>query len=316
MRNSILSLFLIFFGNFIVSAQEKTFTEEEITVDKFTDGTLTSPSEFENPSLVIFIQGSGPTNRDGNSPEGMNNKSDFAKKIAHELAAEGIASFRFDKRIMKAKELNLDSLSFEDLILDVENILIHFKKDRNFSNIIITGHSQGSLIGILASKNNADALISIAGAGESIDNILAAQLSAQLPQLKDDIEQALKEIKENGSSSNYPSILGSLFSPQNQAFLASWIKYDPAEEIAKLQIPVLIINGTNDAQVKEEQAELLHTAAENSELVLLENMNHVFRKVNSKDLTKNYQTYNNPELPLHPEIIPVLTDFIKNLENK
>ncbi|WP_243870434.1 hypothetical protein [Salegentibacter sp. BDJ18] len=131
MRNSILSIFLIFFGSFIVSAQE-TFTEEEITVDKFTDGTLTSPSEVENPSLVIFIQGSGPTNRDGNSLEGMNNKSDFAKKIAHELAAEGIASFRFDKRIMKAKELNLDSLSFEDLILDVENILIHFKKKQKF----------------------------------------------------------------------------------------------------------------------------------------------------------------------------------------
>ncbi|PKD19312.1 hypothetical protein APR41_16210 [Salegentibacter salinarum] len=316
MRNLILSLFLIFFGSFIAFPQEQTFTEEEIAVDKFTDGTIVIPSSLENPPLLILIQGSGPTNRDGNSPAGMNNKSDFAKKIAYELADEGIASFRFDKRSIKAKELNLDSISFNDLVMDVENILIHFKEKRNFSHLIIAGHSQGSLIGILAAKDNADAFISIAGAGESIDHILAAQLSVQLPQSEDEIKQSFKEIKETGSTDKYPQILGSLFTPENQAFLASWIKYDPSEEIANLQIPVLIINGTNDVQIKEEQAEMLHKAAKNSELVLLKDMNHVIREVSSNDLTKNYQTYNNPELALHPEIIPVLTDFIKNLENK
>jgi len=311
-----LSLFLIFFGNFIAFSQEQTFTEEEIAVDKFNDGTLTLPNQVENPPLVIFIQGSGPINRDGNSPAGMNNNSDFAKKIAYELAENQIASFRFDKRSIKAKELNLESISFDDFVTDVENILGHFKNEENFSNLIIAGHSQGSLIGILAAKDNADAFISIAGAGESIDHILAAQFSAQLPQSEDEIKKSLEEIKETGSTDKYPKILGSLFSPQNQAFLHSWIKYEPSEEIAKLQIPVLIINGTNDAQVKEEQAEMLHKAAKNSELVLLKNMNHVFREVSSNDLTKNYQTYNNPELALHPEIIPVLNDFIKNLENK
>ena len=71
-----------------------------------------------------------------------------------------------------------------------------------------------------------------------------------------------------------------------------------------------------DLQVKEKQAEMLHNAALNSELVVLENMNHVFREIVSNDLTKNYQSYNNSELPLHPELIPVLTDFIKNLETK
>ncbi len=316
MRNLMLSLFLIFFGSFIAFSQEQTFTEEEIAVDKFTDGTLTLPNQVENPPLVIFIQGSGPTNRDGNSPAGMNNNSDFAKKIAYELAENQIASFRFDKRSIKAKELNLESISFDDFVTDVENILGHFKNEENFSNLIIAGHSQGSLIGILAAKDNADAFISIAGAGESIDHILAAQFSVQLPQSEDEIMKSLEEIKETGSTDKYPKILGSLFSPQNQAFLHSWIKYEPSEEIAKLQIPVLIINGTNDAQGKEEQAEMLHKVAKNSELVLLKNMNHVFREVISNDLTKNYQTYSNPKLALHPEIIPVLNDFIKNLENK
>jgi esterase/lipase len=310
------SCFLFFINLFLVSslacAQETTFSEEEIAIDKFTDGTLTRPSDIENPPLVIFIQGSGLTNRNGNQ-SGM--QSNFSKKIAHQLAENKIASFRFDKRSIKAKELNLETISLDDFITDVENILSYFKKE-DFSKYIIAGHSQGSLIGMIAAKDNADAFISLAGPGESIDSLLAKQLSAQLPQLKDDITKSLQEIKITGSTSDYPKIFEMVFHPKNQAFLSSWMKYDPSQEIAKLKIPVLVINGTNDAQVKEEQAKILHNAALNSELVLLENMNHVFREIASNDLTKNYQTYNNPELPLHPELIPVLTDFIKNLEIK
>jgi len=266
--------------------------------------------------LLIFIQGSGPTNRDGNSPAGMNNKSDFAKKIAYELAEEGIASFRFDKRSIRAKELNLETISFDDFVIDVENILIHFKEEGNFSNLIIAGHSQGSLIGMLAAKDKADAFISIAGAGESIDYILVEQLSAQFPQFKDDLRKGFDELKLKGSTENYPKIFQSYFQPQSQDFLASWIKYEPSKEIAKLDIPVLIMQGTRDLQVKEEQAEMLHKAAPNSELVLLKDMNHVFREIKEEEKDLNFASYSNAEKPLHPEIIPVLTDFIKNLENK
>jgi len=313
MRNLRLSLFLIFFGSFLTSSQNRVFTQEEISIDKFTDGTLTLPKNVENSSLFIFIQGSGPTNRDGNQ---IGMQSDFSKKITHQLAENGIASFRFDKRSIKAKELNLKQISFDDFVTDVENILGYFKQEGKFNTIIIAGHSQGSLIGILTAKANADAFISFAGAGENINHIFAAQLSAQLPQFENEIKKSLKEIKETGSSDAYPKILGSIFNAQNQTFLNTWMKYDPSHEIAKLEIPILIINGTNDAQVKEEQAEMLHKAAINSELILLENMNHVFREIVSEDLTKNYQSYNNSELPLHPELIPVLTDFIKNLEIK
>ncbi|MBI6118476.1 alpha/beta hydrolase family protein [Salegentibacter maritimus] len=313
MKNLKLSIFLIFLANSVAFGQEANFSEEEIAIDKFTDGTLTMPSDVENPSLLIFIQGSGLTNRDGNQ-SGM--QSDFAKKIAHQLAGYEIASFRFDKRSLKAQELSLESIIFADFITDVENILRYFKKENKFRNYIIAGHSQGSLIGMIAAKDHADAFISLAGAGESIDRILVEQLTKQLPQFKAELQRSFDEIKKMGSTKEYPEIFSNMFNPSAQKFLASWINYDPSEEIAKLKIPVLVINGTNDAQVKEEQAKILHNAALNSELVLLENMNHVFREIASNDLTKNYQTYNNPELPLHPELIPVLNDFIKNLERK
>jgi len=312
MKSCFLFFINLFLSSSVAFAQETPFSEEDIAIDKFTDGTLTLPSDIENPPLVIFIQGSGLTNRDGNQGAMQSNS---AKKIAHQLAVNKIASFRFDKRSLKAQELKLENITFEDFITDVENILSYFKKE-NFSKYIIAGHSQGSLIGMIAARDNANAFISLAGPGESIDHILVEQLASQFPQLKNELRKSFDEIKENGSTENYPRIFKSIFHSRNQAFLASWMKYDPSAEIAKLNIPVLILNGTRDLQVKEKQAEMLHKGSTDSKLVLLKDMNHVFREIKEEEKDKNLASYHNSELPLHPELIPVLTDFIKNLEIK
>ena len=109
-------------------------------------------------------------------------------------------------------------------------------------------------------------------------------------------------------------MLESLFRASVQPYMYSWIQYDPSEEIKELDMPVLIINGTSDIQVEERQAELLHNAKEDSKLVLLENMNHIFRKMESDDRLVNTKSYNEPNRDLHPELIAVITDFIKELE--
>ncbi|SHG06565.1 hypothetical protein SAMN05444483_104289 [Salegentibacter echinorum] len=308
-------LFCLCFGVIPGISEAQNFTEDTVTINKFIEGNLVVPSSSKNVPLIILIQGSGPTNRNGNSPAGMGNNSDFAKEIAHQLAENGIASFRFDKRSLKMQELGLKSISFDDFITDAKSILNYFKAENKFSRYIVAGHSQGSLIGMVAAKNKADAFISLAGLGESVDHILVKQLSRQVPSARDDLKTAFKEIKENGSTENYPALFGSFFTKDSQDFLASWIKYNPSEEIAKLDIPVLIIDGTRDLQVEEDQAKMLDSAALNSDLVLVKDMNHIFKEIKEEEKDQNAASYNLPEKPLHPEIIWVLTDFIKNLEN-
>jgi len=294
-------------------AQEEAYTEEELKINEFTEGTLTYPSTGEAENLVIFIQGSGPTDRDGNQSMA---KNDGMKKITRELAEKDIASFRFDKRVFKMRELQIQEkdLRFEDFANDVKDILIHFQKEDTYQNLIVAGHSEGSLIGILASQDLADAFISLAGAGEPIDNIVVEQVNKMAPQLGENARTAFDEIKENGETKNYNSMLESLFRESVQPYLYSWMKYDPSEEIKKLNIPVLIISGTSDIQVEPKQAEMLHAAKTNSKLVLLENMNHIFRKMENNDRLVNTKTYNEPNRPLHPDLIPVMTQFIKELE--
>ncbi len=305
--------FLLFFIFSITFSQEKVFNEQEISVDKFTDGTLTLPENSENLPLVIFIQGSGPTNRDGNQPM---MKNDGIKKIAHELASRGIASFRYDKRIFKMDKLRIKEadLKFEDFVTDVNSIVGHFAKDNKFEKIILAGHSEGSLIGILAAQNgNVDAFISLAGAGRSIDEIIVEQLAKQSAELSANARTAFDEIKEKGNTTNYSPYLESIFRPSVQPYIKSWMKFDPAAELAKLEIPVLIVNGSFDLQVDVTDANLLQSAAPGSQLVIPEKMNHIFRKIEGENL-ENTKAYNEAGRPIHPDLIPAMVGFINSIE--
>ncbi|MBK5192349.1 MAG: alpha/beta hydrolase [Flavobacteriaceae bacterium] len=311
MKTKILSFIMLLIVQ-LALAQMNPFTENLVSVNELIDGTLTLPEKIENPSLVILIQGSGPTDRDGNQ---MMMKNDASKKIAHQLAENGIASYRFDKRIFKMNKFKIKEadLRFEYFVTDVNAILEYFKADKNFDKIILAGHSEGSLIGMIAAQHGADAFISLAGAGRSIDKIIVEQLAKQSEELSENARQALDEIIETGSTVNYSPYLESIFRPSVQPYINSWMKYDPALEIAKLEIPILIINGSFDLQVDTTDAEILNAAAQNSKLVILENMNHIFREIKGENL-ENTKAYNEPNRPLHPELIPVLTDFIKSIK--
>ena len=311
MKTKILSLLMLLFIQLAFS-QMNPFIENPVSVNEFIDGTLTIPENIKNPPLVILIQGSGPTDRDGNQ---IMMKNDASKKIAHQLAENGIASYRFDKRIFKMNKFRIKEadLRFEDFVTDVNSILEYFKADKNFDKIILAGHSEGSLIGMLAAQQGADAFISLAGPGRSIDKIVVEQLAKQSEELSENARQAFDELSKTGSTSNYSPYLESIFRPSVQPYIGSWMKYDPALEIAKLEVPILIINGSLDLQVDTTDAEILNAAAPNSKLVILKNMNHIFREIKGENL-ENTKAYNEPNRPLHPDLIPVLTDFIKSIK--
>lgn len=307
----VFSILLFFIGatNF---AQDTNHTSEEVDINQFVKGTLVTPISEEKMPLVILLQGSGPTDRNGNQAF---MKNDALKKLALEMANNGIASYRFDKRILQAQRLNIaeKDMRFDDFVTDAVSVLEHFQDDLKFEKIVVLGHSQGSLVGMLAAKDRADGFISIAGVAQPIDNILTTQIANQMPGLKENVQQTFAEMRATGSSSSYNPMLESIFRPSVQPFILSWMNYDPKEEIAKLEIPVLIINGSNDLQVEEDEARQLKEANPPADLVIMENMNHVLRKIDGDDL-ENSKSYNEASLPLHPELVPKLVEFIESIE--
>ena len=243
---------------------------------------------------------------------GMQNNS--LKYLAEAIAKDGNVAFSFDKRIiaqMKAGNLDEKSLRFDDLINDVKDIITYFKSQKKYNKIIIAGHSEGSLIGMIAGKDNVDAYISIAGAGRSADLIIAEQIEKQAPFLKKETDENLKLLKEGKTFELKNQMLASIFRESVQPYMISWIKYNPQEEIKKLSIPILIINGTKDIQVPESDAKLLHEANPISELKIIDKMNHVLKEINED--AENIKSYSNPDLPIMEELSITIDSFIKSL---
>lgn len=310
MKNSILAALLLLSS--ISFAQETNRKSETLDINEYIKGTLVTPAIEAKSPLVIMLQGSGPTDRDGNQSF---MKNDALKKLAYALADQGIASYRYDKRIFQVQRLGIkeQDMRFDDFVTDAISAVEHFKSNPNFTKLVVLGHSQGSLVGMLAAKDRADGFISIAGIAQPIDSMLTEQIAKQMPELKENVQQAFHEMRTSGSTSSYNPLLESIFRPSVQAFIISWMKFNPMEEIAKLEIPVLLINGSNDLQVGETEAQQLKEAHPDAQLVILENMNHILRKIDGDDLM-NSKSYNEPGQPLHPDLVGHLVEFIRGLE--
>lgn len=268
--------------------------------------------------VVIIISGSGPTDRNGNQPMMMNNS---LKMLAEGLYDNDIASLRFDKRGVGASTTSLSSeadLRFDDYVDDVISWINYLKKDSRFGPIIIAGHSEGSLIGMLAAhRGGADMFVSIAGIAKSADKIIAWQLASQPDFVKDAAQPILDELVAGRKVDNVPPMLAALFRPSVQPYIISWFQYNPQEEIAKLEIPVLIVQGRNDIQVQTEQAVMLSNAissSQTSDLVIIDGMNHIL-KPSESDFQRNIATYSQPDLLLSESLIPQMVEFINNTRN-
>ena len=304
--------FLLIFFISNAQSQEKAVILKTPTGDIY--GTLLTP-EYPHPVPVVLIHaGSGPTNRNGNNPQMKNNS---LKMLAEGLQRCGIASLRFDKRGVAASRqagLNEKDIRFEDYVNDTKAWVDTLSKDERFSSIIIAGHSEGALIGMLAAADHpaVKKFISIAGAGVPGAKILKKQLGSQPEALKKPLFKIIDKLEKGDTINNISPLLYSLFRPSVQPYLISWLKYNPATEIAKLNIPILLIQGTTDIQISENDAEALATAAPDAQKVIIENMNHVLKRCQETDMEAQMVFYSNPDIPLHPELLPDIVEFIKN----
>ena len=289
-------------------SQEKTYTEEDISISKWIDGTLLAPQDNDQPNLAIIIAGSGPTNRNGNQNFLKNNS---LKKLAEGLTHNGIATFRFDKRIVKQiHQNNVDKdIMFDDFVSDASDVLDYFQEKGTYNKIYIIGHSQGSLVGMLSAKDKADGFISLAGAGNNIGDVIIEQVAKTAPMFNEDTKRVVNSLKEGKTTTDFPVALASMFNADLQPFMINWMSHNPSEIIKELNMPILIVNGTKDLQVSVSEAEVLKDANKTAELLLIENMNHVLFEIEGDDL-ENSKSYNESFRSISPELITGITKFI------
>ena len=297
--------------------------EKEITLTTKTGnlyGTLLTPDNNPQKEIVaLFICGSGPTDRDGNSqPLRMVNNS--IKYLAEDLCNAGISSLRYDKRgIAKSAEamVSEDILRFDTYSDDARDWIKLLAKD--YKQVIIIGHSEGAMLGIMASIDNPKvvSLVLLSGCGRAADLVLKEQLANQggvmLKMTTDMAFPIIDSLKQGKTVSDVPQALYALFRPSVQPYLISWFAVDPVVEIQKVTVPILIVQGDKDIQISLKDAELLHQASKNSTKIIIPNMNHIFKGCETMDKNAQMPLYSNPTLKNVPQLSECVIEFINRM---
>lgn len=306
MKTKVLFSLTILFFISIMNAQNRQ--ELEIKVQ---NGAIKGELSLtkDDKILVVMIAGSGPTDRDGNNPSMKNNS---LKMLSDSLKSYGISTFRFDKRGiaqskvsgLKEEDMNIDTF-VEDTKKWIQLLATQYNK-----KIVVLGHSEGSLIGMLASKNNqyVKGFISLAGAGIPADSIILNQIGSRMPAILPKTSEYLAQLKKGKKIDSVDKMMYMLFRPSVQPYMISWIHKIPCEEIQKLNIPILILQGDQDLQVNVSDADRLTHCAPKSQKVILKDMNHVLKEVHS--FMENQTSYAQPDKPLHSEMVKEMRSFL------
>ena len=285
-------------------------------------GTLTLPANYTHQiPVALIVAGSGPTDRNGNSagPLRAQNNSNLYAILAWQLATAGIASVRYDKRVLgdNVQKIDLPSISIDDFVADAIAGARKLVGDRRFSKVVLIGHSEGAELVLQAVNRGAPAagIVMMSGAGRPIMSVLREQISKQLPPeeiVKWD-SAAARYLRGEDPGDVHPG-LRPLLLPTNRRFMQTWVKYDPAVEIAKAKVPVLIVQGGHDIQVSEADARALKAAQPAARLVLIAAANHVYRATATDDRFAQLKLYTDPTIPIVPELAPAIVEWINQLK--
>lgn len=265
---------------------------------------------------VVIVPGSGPTDRDGNSPLGV--KAQPYRLLAAALADEGIASIRIDKRGMfasKAAIADANEVTIDDYAGDTLAWAAKMRFETGANCAWLLGHSEGGLVVLDAAKRDPAGLcgvILVSSFGRRPGKVIKEQLAANgAAPLMDEIERHIATLErgERIEDNIHPG-LAPLFGPQLQTFMASFLSRDPAVDIAAIDLPVLIVQGSADLQVRDADANALAVARPDATLVSIEGMNHVLKSVPHGDRAANLASYADPDLPLADGVAEAIAGFV------
>jgi pimeloyl-ACP methyl ester carboxylesterase len=273
-----------------------------------------------NPPMVLIIPGSGPTDRDGNSSLGLH--TDTYKLLAQGLAARGIASVRIDKRGMYSSHAaipNANNVTIADYAGDVHAWAKAIHEKTGAACIWVLGHSEGGLVALVAAKDNSRdicGLLLVATAGRRLGDVIKDQLRAN-PANAPFLDEALRDVdllaagrRVDLNAKDTRREIMAIFAPQVQGFLIDVMSYDLTKVLVSNKGPMLILQGRRDIQVGEVDAHALKAANPDAKLVLLPDVNHVLKRVESDDPTANLKTYLDAKLPIASSVVDTIADFI------
>lgn len=265
--------------------------------------------------IVVIIPGSGPIDRNGNSARlGLN--SDTYKLLAEDLNAAGVSSLRIDKRGFYGSAAAISDPNDVTIGAYAEDVAKWVDRASAVApRVWLAGHSEGGLVALVAAQTSPkgiDGLILMATSGRPTGQLLIEQFRSNPANahLMPDIESVVADLQAGHSRqpASLPSVLQPFFSDGLQRYMIDLFSYDPTATAKGWRGPALIVQGDADLQVKPRDADLLVGAMPQAVRVDLSHATHMLKMdISGRPL----ETYSNPELPLHPDLVPAIIKFFK-----
>jgi hypothetical protein len=190
-------------------------------------------SAKQQPTVVLFVSGSGQQNRD---EELMNHKPFLV--IADYLARQGIATLRYDDRATgKSVGGDVKNATTADFMRDAAAGIAFLRSKNAFGKVGIMGHSEGGSIAfMLGGRQQVDFIVSLAGPAVKGDTLLAAQSNRILQLSGQPATMTVEKYRQTAASASLPWL--------------DWFNdYDPSGDIRQISCPVFALNGDRDCQV-------------------------------------------------------------------
>ena len=201
-----------------------------------------------------------------------------------------------------------EDFRFKDYVDDAAALVAYLRASGKFSRIIVIGHSEGGLVGILTARRiPIDRLVLLAVAARKQGDLLKAQLQKKLsPEKLAPVASAIDAIMAGEIVDPPPE--GLAIPPPLQPGIASAFTEDPIAPLQKIEEPILIVAGGKDSQLARLDFLALSTAASAAKTLWVPEMNHVL--VDVTDEADDLAAYDRPERPLDPDMVATVADFI------
>ena len=230
-------------------------------------GTLTLPGDpAAGPyPVVVLVSGSGPQDRDGNTPPSY--MSYMFRDIAAALSAAGVGVARYDDRGVGESEGDMAAAALHGLIDDARSVVAAVKAIPGVdpARIGIAGHSEGAYIApILAVEDRSIAAVALlAGASATLDKVMIEQLNFQAghPDLDDATRSMVESLRPSIQDLIDRAASGSETADANVIWVREHMQLTPVNTVAEVACPILIVQGDDDMKVLAYHADVLAEAA-------------------------------------------------------
>lgn len=316
-------------------SEDITWKIEDTTVS----ATITRPADNGVHPAIVFVAGSGPTDKDWTSPllPGTNGS---ARLLAFELAKSGFVTIRYDKRVtgpyaQSNLPLLVGKLSMESHVAELSGAVNQLlsRKEVNPKQIYVFGNSEGTIHALnyqLGKEPKFAGLVLTGTPGRNLAEVMRTQLEAQvasLPNAKeimDGYDKLMADFLAGKPFVANPALpegindlVQGFYAPINLPFTRELFSLDAAPLLAKVSAPVLVVNGKKDIQVdwQLDGAPLESAAKGHSNITFAypENANHVLKnepRPREALTSADVLTYNSSDRVLDPEALKIIKDWL------